>query len=142
MKGGVTGWWGNSSDLIAPFYETATGDHVLFRSGDGGSSWVEIGNADDLFASVPIATDSGWYANPETWKPDENVIVWAGITTAVAGTPSRIRYTYDNGTHWLDKMGNWVSAIGAWSGGSGGSGVNGNSGCIPLPRIGPNAESL
>jgi len=53
----------------------------------------------------------------------------------------RIRYTQDNGDAWYNKMGNWFTVFGYWSGATPGypaDNYQANVGCTPLPKVGAN----
>ena len=140
-KTGVNGWYGDTNDLPCMWEADDDNHDCLLRSADGGSTWVEIGDANVLFPWVP----GGWGNNravvPETWVPDKEVLVWTGIANSEAVIEScRIKFTHDNGAAWSGKMGNWytVFPVRRWASACETSGCSGGCGCIPLPRVGAN----
>lgn len=161
--GGVNGWYGDGQDILALF-ETDDGarDEHLFRSEDQGALWTQIGDAEVRFPN-PIACVQ-LTAIPETWTPDENVLIWVGNSYRETTPSCRIAYTPDNGNpggvwHWCDKTWYWYQnadfdfdgdGTPEWCGASqmqtppppvygvAGNCRMGNVGCIPLPRIGDN----
>jgi hypothetical protein len=140
-KQGVNGWVHDANDVLMMWKADVDGHYCLLRSSDAGATWAEIGDADDLFG----AGFGGYFGTvakiSDTWLPDENVILWAGLQagSAVLLQICRIRYTQDSGSNWYNKMGNWLTVFGTWAGGSGTDSATGNVGCTPLPRVGNNA---
>jgi len=139
-KAGLTGWVYNGGDLLTMWQANDDSHFCLLRSGDAGTSWIEIGDANEMFGA-PIGVWGGTIAiAAETWLPDEDVLLWTGLQpVGVSGQACRIRFTEDNGGHWYNKMGNWNTVMGVWNGAYGTSGATGGVGCVPLPRVGANA---
>jgi hypothetical protein len=141
-KSGALGWVYDANDVLMMWEANDDGHMCLLRSRDDGATWVEIGDADDLFGAG-IGVYNGTQAIIlSTWLPDENVLIWVGLqTTAATAQICRVRYTPDDGAAWYNKMGNWLTLFGTWNGATPvppGDGTNGNVGCIPLPRVGAN----
>ncbi len=141
VRGGLTGWYGDANDILCSNYELIAGTvRVLMRSRDGGGTWTQIANEEALFNGMPV----GWLASdpialpPSIWPPDEDVMIlssWAASGLGAVHTQRRLFYTDDNGTTWMNKMGNWYAVFTTWpSGTREGTGV-----CVGLPRIGNNA---
>lgn len=144
-KTGVSGWYGNAGDYYAIYEEAATTHQHLLRNdvliGVAGSDAGVIAN--EVFDGVGPWFDGSVAVAPHSWVPDSGVLVWCGVETANVPL-RRIMYTPDNGdlnSHWLYKMGDWYDNpdLAIWSGAGGNSGMRGNVGCIPLPRVGSNA---
>jgi len=145
LKTGVTGWYGDTNDVLTMFHLTGAASAVdwhLHRSPDGGASWANIGDADPLFEGT-LGAWSGCIAVPTyVWENNLLEVFWVGLCASGSGGPHtqcRIRYTDDNGAHWFNKMGNWYTVFGTWAGAHGSSGAKGTVGVIPLPRVGANA---
>jgi hypothetical protein len=168
-KTGANGWYGDATDWMSLYEDIAGGvrdQHLLRKDAliglagrDGGGGLPNEcfnGNAGIFAGSVSIV--------PQTWPPDELVMIWTGVSESLAGgTQRRIMYTPDNGgspggapppynlptEHWCNKMGNWYlnpdfdydgDGNPEWCGAAGGaSGATGGVDCIPLPRVGSNA---
>lgn len=140
-KGGVNGWRGDSNDILSFF--TLGGSLRLMRSGDGGAAWTELGHERNLFDFTVGGHAGAWSVIPETWRSEQETLIWTALVPSQTHDEARIRFTEDEGgpgqTHWSNMMGNWYTVFTEWHGASGGSTKNGNCGCIALPRVGDNA---
>lgn len=140
-KTGVNGWYGDTNDILCMWEADDDNHDCLLRSADGGSTWIEIGDANVRFPWIPGGWTNSRAVVAETWVPDEEVLVWTGIAPSEAVIENcRIKFTHDDGVVWSGKMGNWytIFPVLRWAGAYETSGNSGGAGCIPLPRVGAN----
>jgi len=154
-KTGLSGWYGDTGDIITVMERDADNEHVGMRSG------VEIGDAGNdaaaatgLFIWVPGLFDGAVAVAPTTWPPDEEVLLWTGLAqSALAGAinrriVARMEVESDLGTyHWCDVSRPWYANLAfdwdgdtnpEWVGGRNSSSLPGYCMTFALPRVGAN----
>ena len=131
----ISGAYSDEGDVLALWIDGSTSDEVLMRSTDGGVTWSEIGNANDLFDYIPTLYGSTRSIAPYVWEPDSAVLLWCGRAVDDGSkTRRRLFYSDDGGATWLFVMGDWYDVFGSWIGNNNG----GLEGFAPLPRVGAN----